>query len=472
MEDNVFREQLQELIKAKMLWFNTERLQELISQYRLLQTCVGNMFDMFSKKSIIVPDPYRLDKRISNITVPESSSFTEAETAKVFGTRFSDYNTMLDYICTYFRFSVENITIPQIKKLVELNNYFEWGNLSSNNPKCNTRALAMCISAARSGAPSVVQSMLNDSTTKSAQAAKEINNILNELGQFQREVYKAEVRKDICEHPDFDSGKAYSSPEQELAEFKRLYTRVMGKRVFYNDLISEIIEEDQSQNKEKRRNDLLAKLQITKKQTKIETVIKNSDSKELLMTVILTIAAFAPTLSQLHSKLSDNFTVFFTKKNSFINKLIALLKNTFHIKEKDRICYVTVVNPKTGEEKSQKVNATDFLLDIAKKINIYTGIGNRGPEYSKIESSSEDAILTFVNKQISEVQSFFTTINALDSFFKKEVDLLNRSKIKGMQIELSALRNSLINANKKRGEYASTKEEEEQMKKLGIKEND
>ena len=40
-----------------------------------------------------------------------------------------------------------------------------------------------------------------------------------------------------------------------------------------------------------------------------------------------------------------------------------------------------------------------------------------------------------------------------------------------MQIELSALRNSIINANKKRSEYASFKEESEQMKKLGIMDN-
>ena len=40
-----------------------------------------------------------------------------------------------------------------------------------------------------------------------------------------------------------------------------------------------------------------------------------------------------------------------------------------------------------------------------------------------------------------------------------------------MQIELSALRNSIINANKKRSEYVSYKEETVQMQKLGIADN-
>ena len=108
---------------------------------------------------------------------------------------------------------------------------------------------------------------------------------------------------------------------------------------------------------------------------------------------------------------------------------------------------------------------------MARREHVYTGIGAKGPEYQKIESANEDAILAFVNKQISEVQSDFTTINALDAHFKKNVDDLLKPKVKGMQIELSALRNSIINANKKRGEYASFKEESEQMSRLGIKEN-
>ena len=79
--------------------------------------------------------------------------------------------------------------------------------------------------------------------------------------------------------------------------------------------------------------------------------------------------------------------------------------------------------------------------------------------------------MSFVNKQISELQSLFVVINAFDSHFKQEVATEFKTGIKGMQIELSALRNSIINANKKRSEYASYKEEAAQMQKLGIADN-
>lgn len=472
MEANNFSNELQSALTAKMTWFNTERLQELIVQYRLLQTCVGNIFDTFVKKSIIVPDPYRLDKKISDIEVPDTEVFSDTDMPKIFGARFSDYNTTLDYICTYFRFSVENITIPQVKKLIDFNKFIDWDNVTSNNPKINTRSLSSCLASAKSGAPGVIQSMLNDGVTKCAQATKAINVILNELGQFQREVYKGELRSNLCEHPDFNKEAAYSSPDAELAEFKRLYTRVMGKRVFYNDLVSEIIEEDQGPDKEKKQAAVLAKLQIVVPQKAQEKKQKGPNSKELLMTTVMAVAAFGPTFIQLHDKLTENFNLYYMKKKSFINSLISLFKKAFHIKEKDHICLVTIKDPKTGSEKVQKINVTDFLIELTKKERIYAGIGNKGPEFAKIQSSTEDSILAFVNKQISEVQSDFTIINALDNMFKTETDISNRAKIKGMQIELSALRNSLINANKKRGEYASVREEIEQMKRLGIKDNE
>lgn len=244
MEVDNFVNELQTALNKKQEWYNSVRLQEMLMQYRLMYTCVKNLFENFVKKSLIVPDPYRLDKKISGIVVPETSEFAESEIAKVFGERFSNYETMLDFICTYFRFSMENFTIQKVKQLLDLNKVFEWDNLSSNSTRMNTRALAMVVSNAKKGAPNVVQSMINDSLDKCAQSTGEINKILTELSVFLRELYKGGLRRDLFDHPDFDKAKAAESSEAELAEIKRLYTKVTGKKNFYTDLVNEIIEED------------------------------------------------------------------------------------------------------------------------------------------------------------------------------------------------------------------------------------
>ena len=471
MEEEKFEEELQKALSKKQEWYNSECLQELLMQYRLLHTCVKNLYENFAKKSLIVPDPYRLDKKINDIIVPETSPFAESDISKVFGERFSDYETMLDYICTYFRFAIENFTLAKVKKLVDFNKVFEWDDLSMNNAKMNTRALAITISNAKNGVPNVVQSMINDSVSKCSQATVVINKMLNELGIFLRELYKGSLRKDLFCHPDFDKKKAAESPDGELAEIKRLYTKVTGKKNFYNDLVNEILEEDHGPDKEKRQQTVLERLEI-KDTVKTETKKKaGPDSKEMIMQAVLAVGATAPTLIQLHSKLSENFDLLYERKATFWNKLIDALKRAFHIAEKERVCQLTIKDTKTGTERVQKIKIQEFMGDLARKERIYSGIASKGQEFQKIGNSNEDAILGFLNKQISEIQSEFVIMNALDTYFKTEVQTEFKARVKGMQIELSALRNSIINANKKRSEYASFKEETEQMRKLGISDN-
>ena len=472
MEEYNFDVELQNALSKKQEWYNSECLQQLLDQYRLMHTCVRNLYECFVKKSLIHPDPYRLDKKISDIVVPESTPFSESEIPNVFGARFSDYETMLDFICTYFRFSIENFSIQKVKKLIDFNKAFEWDDLSMNTPKMNTRALALTINSAKNNAPNVVQSMVNDSVAKCSQATKEINRMLNELGLFLRELYKGSLRRDLFDHPDFDKEKAKASAEGELSEIKRLYTKVTGKKIMFNDLIAEIVEEDHGPDKERKQQAALERLAIKGNQPKNQVKkAAGPDTKEMLMQTILALGAMAPTLTQLHSKLGEDFTLLYQKKSTFFNKLIEAIKKAFKIPEKEKICNLPIKDAKTGTERIQKVNVNDFLQDLSRKERLFNVIGMKGPEYQKINNSSEDAILSFANKQISEIQSIFVIINALDSYFKTQVETEFKPKVKGMQIELSALRNSIINANKKRSEYASFKEEHAQMQKLGLTEN-
>ena len=122
MEENTaFTNQLEVALAQKQEWFNSECLPDMLNDYRLLYTCVKNINELLTKKSLIIEDPYKLEKKISEIIVPDMTSFPESEAPTILGERLSAYEIMLDYICTYFRFSVENITIASNKKLLDLN---------------------------------------------------------------------------------------------------------------------------------------------------------------------------------------------------------------------------------------------------------------------------------------------------------------------------------------------------------------
>ena len=463
----IFTNQLQLALMAKQTWFNAERLQSMLEQFRLLHTCVRNLNEVFVKRSLIQPDPYKLETRISDIAAIETSAFTENEDPIILGKRFSDYEMMLDFISTYFRFSVENMGVNRIKTIMELLGAFEWDNLSSNSSKSNTRALASTIQKARVNAPSVTISLINDSVEKCSKCCKVISSYLSELADFQKELYKGNLRKDLFEHPDFDRQKAFSSPDAEMAEIRRLYVKTTGKKAFYTDLVQEIIAEDQGADRAQLRQKLIEKLEIKITETKKES--RTVNPHDLLMSAVFSLGVMGSILGGLYAKLSDNFDLLFLTKKSLFAKFIEALKKALGIKEKPRECTIAVVDQQSGSKSNQHIEVNTLLAQISKLAHIYSGIAAKGNEYNKINAAKEEDVLIFLNRQIQENQKLFTTINALDEHFKSHVEVLQRPKVKGLKIDLSSYRNAIIAANKKRGEYVSAKEEIEQMQKLGIK---
>lgn len=468
MEETLnFTDELHKLLDQKVEWYNTEELQTLLGHYRLLYTCVKNINDILIKKSLINADPYKLDRRISDIEVPKVTPFPESETPTILGERLSEFETMLDFICTYFHFSVDNIPLAKIKPLLDLNKVFDWENVTANHSQSNTRSLAMVINQSRVNATAVLISNVTDSLEKCSSSIKEINKILAGYADFQKELYKGKVRLEVIENSEFDKEKAFSSPDNELAEIKRLYVKCTGRKNFYNDLISEVIQEDQAPNKDELRSRVLAKLQP--KQKVVKEVAKTAvDTKEMIMQSVVALGGLAPVITQLTQKLSDNFDLLFSKKKSLFNTIKEALRKALGIKEKERIVTIPVVDSKTGAKSYQKVIVNEFLADLGKKRRIYGAFAARGPEFEKIQNAEEEMILTFVNKHVSENQQIFTLVNALDDYFKSNVEILLRPKVKGLKIDLSSYRNLIIGINKKRGEYTSYKEETQQMKNLGI----
>ena len=81
---------------------------------------------------------------------------------------------------------------------------------------------------------------------------------------------------------------------------------------------------------------------------------------------------------------------------------------------------------------------------------------------------SSDKVVEFITKQLSECQRLITTLTAFDDFFKETVTPLDRSRIKGVKMEISSLKNTIIKTNQRKAEYSSLIEEQRQMQKLGL----
>ena len=469
-QDN-FSTQLLPALDAKASWFDTVSLPKVLENYRLHSSCVQNLLGALIKKSIVVADPYKHDKKISNIIVPENTEFSEGERAAVIGLRLSDYDSMIDFLCNYFKFSVAHVDLNRINKLLALNNSFQWSSFTPNNPKPNTRGLATLVTQARSGADPLTQSLFNDSISKSARAVDEINEALTELASFQREMYKGQVRKNVFEHPAFNKDEAYKSESAMIEAIKKLLPAVLGKKSYNAELVKEIALEELGADKEKRRAEVLKKLEVKveRKQKKVQKV----DTKEMILDALRTLGALSPQLNSVIDKIGFNHNVLQDEKNTFMDKLKTIFRHAFNLREPPTVYEIIEFDRATQKKRKVTIDYHDFLASLNRRNRVYASFSQKNsPGYQRVANIEEEKILDFVKKQCSECQALTVQLNALDEFFKSTCQAHNKSRIKGMKMDLEAMKNTLVNVNQRRIEYVSYVEEQAQMKKLGISDDE
>lgn len=462
-----FAKELFEVFDEKVSWYELEELPRLLEEYRRLHAHVGNIYTTLLKKSTISADPYKLEKKISEIKPISDKPFTESERNMVIGTRLSDYESMLDFICNFFTFSVANIKADKIKQLVEFNNGFQWNSVIATSASPNTKGLSDCLIPIRQGTDALATSLLNDSLSNAAKAVETINSILKEFGDFQREVYKIEVRRDVIGHPSFLVDKVFESKETMLAQIKKVFHVVSTKKPFYNELIDEIIEETIGQNCKEKQQMLISKL-VVKKSSK-QAKEKQIDTRLILMEAVRSLGGVVPQLEQIISKFQANSELLENKKTSFWDKLIEIIQKAFNLDKKPLIYKVVLVDNLTQSKHYENIDFNEFILGLEKRCKYYLSFSTRKtPGYEKIESLPDDKIVEFISKNLSECQRMLGILSALDDYFKETVSPLDRSKIKGIKMEISSLKNTIIKTNQRKAEYSSIIEEQKQMKKLGL----
>jgi hypothetical protein len=190
--------------------------------------------------------------------------------------------------------------------------------------------------------------------------------------------------------------------------------------------------------------------------------------KSILLEGVLMIGTTAQTFQDVAGKMDENNTLLENKKQSFWQKIKKVMAQMLN-KEPDPVIYeVEYVDPARGVPVRDKVNFVSFRNDLDRKIRTLSTISIRGAGLAKLESMQEEQIISFLEKNIREVQSLHKILTALDEFFKAGADREDRDKVRGIKPELATIKNAIIRANSKRHEYSAQKEEEEQLKRLGV----
>ncbi len=466
-----FSDTLIHALDEKTQWYDSEELPVLLDNYRMLHTCVRNLYDFLLKKSLIKKDPYKLDKKISDIVTPENTNFSENDRSLAVGMRFSDYDSTLDFLCNYYKFSVERLTLGTIKKLVDFNGSFLWNAFTPNSPKPNTRGLAGLLVDGKQGGDQFTISLITDSVSKAGKALTSITEQLKQLADFQKELYKGNVRRTVFTANGFDMAAAEQSDTEEMAQIKKHFASAMGKTPFYGELVSELVQEDHAPNKEELQQAVLAKLNVKSK--KEENKKPQIDTKELLMDAIRMLGAMPAQINAAVQKITENHDLLESEHNTLGKRIKRLFMKAFKIAEKPLFYQIVITDEATDTKRREKIDYQEFMSSMQLRARRFAAAASKdAPGYTRIYAQPEEKILEFVNSQIVESSRMIKTLNGLDDYFKQAVLPQNKSKIKGLKMEVTSLKNCLVKANQCRADYTAYVEEEAQFKKLGIDTNE
>jgi hypothetical protein len=468
MEQNqAFTDTLFQAILERQQMFDSYLLPKMQEEFRISQSAAKTILTVLLKKGIIHDDPYKYDSKITDIAIPPDDGFTETEKPIVVGRRLSQYEAMLDYMNNYYQFTCDFLTTDRISKLVALNRTFTWESFSNTSSRVNTKGLADLLNNIRNSGDPLSIGITNDALTQLSRSSISITKTLKNLTDFHRERYKVAVRKMVMPGVVVDTAALEHGPSAALKDIKRSFAINMKEYPFYTELIEEILKEDYSPDHAVLQQELLARLAIaisgTSKQSMTESL------KPVLMDGIRILGGIAPQIDEVTVKLAENQNLLLNVEKGFFQKFLQVLRKAFNIPEEDQEITIVTVDPVNQTSKRETIDFTKFIEDLKRRSRICTGFTVRGSAaYQKIELMDEPLILDLLTRQLAELSIQLKQCAGLDDYFKQAAPPEIKDRVRGIRVEISAIRTTIVKANQCRAEYASQVEEQQQLKKLGI----
>jgi len=425
-----------------------------------------NYYDVLVRKSLIFKDPYKYEQKVPAIEIPPKGPIADSEKTNEMGMRLSAFETQLDFLNNYYQFKVDELDLKQIKLLANLCQYILWDRMSPACNNLNTRVLDEISDKVKQGSDTLSAGILTDAQNQMAASSREIMAALKDIMFYQKQRYKLELRRTVIPATGIDPGTVPANRENTLKMIKRAFAESKTGTPFYPELVKEVLDEDYSSEGANLRRDVLSQLQVSKEEKVKKPAV---DYRTILMDAVKAIGAAGPSLYNAGLKLNDNLILLQSKKASFSDRFRRWLQKVVQKNEQSTVYEVEYFDEKTSTSKTMRIDLKQFIEKTLKKGKLLNTLSNRmSTRFQKLENADESDVYGFLEKQIMETQSIYHTLSAVDTFFKTEVQREKRKQIKGIKLEITAIKNNLLKANQKRYEYVSRREEMEQLKKLGI----
>lgn len=462
-----FTQRLAEVLDQRAQRLQSQEIVNLKEELRIYHSAFEGLTDFLYRNAIVSEDPYGQEHKISSVEAPENSRVTENEKEHKLSSRLSFYNAMLDYVNNYYQFSVVILNIPELKRLSEMVNFWQWSQLSPNSTHYTTQLLGQFVQKLKGNVESMAGSIVKENLNQLIRSQRKIASYLKTIGAYQRELYKLRVRQNLTDN----MGIPRIEPHQAngiVSKVKDAYKSTDMREPFYSELVRELIEEDYTESGNQTREQKLQNL--GEKESQKKTREKRDDSaKKALLESVHSIARASRHLEEAVTKLQDTSEAYESRKRGLWTRIKRWLEKTAQGSAKKLVYHISYADITTSARHTEEIEFNKLMTEISAKARQLAGIQTPNSRAAaRIEGASEEQIIAYLTKTIEQVQMFHRSLNSLDQFFKANMPPEQKARLRGIKIELSSIRGAIQEANQFRHEYVSKQEEVQQMKKLGV----
>jgi hypothetical protein len=464
MEGNaVWKARFSDALASKREDLEARGLPELNKQLGVFQSYFEGIYNILLKKALVQEDPYKYDHKITEISAPSDSEFTEMDKQNQMSQRLAAFQAQLEFLNTQYQFSTGFLDLRRIKKILSLIDYINWAHLSGNDSNPVSKALDELMAKINLGTDSLSSQIINESLSQLEGVTRKIKLILRDCADYQRESYKSEARQRLL--PELDGGSF--DAEKAMQSAKTIFAKNMQGTPFYPELIRELLNEEFAAESEPYREEALKRLAIRKPEPREKVEVSH---KELLVKAVRALAASGFQMKDVIEKIENNHGALSKRKRGLFQALGAFLRRIFGGGEPDLVYEIKYFDVTTASDRRESILYDSFMEEIRKKAGLFRSLLNQESSASrKLMAAPEEKILDFVNRQVSSLQTLHRRLIGMNDYFKEAITKEKSGKFRGLRVELAAIKNSIIKCNQAKGEYVSAREQQVQMEKLGLK---
>jgi molybdopterin converting factor small subunit len=467
MEAAAIPEQLEAALAKKRDYLEEKGLPRLKERFSTFQALFESFYQLLLRKSLIHEDPYKDEQKISEVTLPPADGFPDTERSEKLSQRLASFHSQLDFLNTTYQFTLSFLSRSRLKRILVLAAYIEWTHLSESSTSPTTAALASLISRIRLGSDSMSTSLLKNAVGQLEITVGQILALLKEVLSFQREQYKLELRRKVfsqlSELPDLGPDNL----EPARKSVRKLFPQAMPGERFEEELAEEVIAEDFLNPGGERQAAVLKSLAVPEARSRQPTRIPSF--RQILLEAVRALVKTHYPLADAWKKVSENHLVLESRRMSLGELLRRWLRRIAHPGDARTIYEVEYFDPASATSRLERIDFGLFQQEVQTKVRLYASLTDpAGTAQHRLETASEGQIFDFLSRNLAELQGIRRRLETLNNHIRTEVSRQEQGRLKGIRFELTVIKNHLVQANKKRHDYAARREELEQLKRLGI----